>query len=102
MSNVLDHVHTYHRIKYGKEFVWKCDHPQCSHFAREAIVKGKPCVCYKCGVNTFLLTADKMRRVRPKCDACQGIPVTAEEVESPISVSDVSTVNVGDLLREID
>lgn len=44
---VLKHRHTYERSKETME-VYRCVHPQCSHFNRRSMIVGKEISCYVC------------------------------------------------------
>jgi hypothetical protein len=43
----LKHLHTYERSKHSME-VYRCIHPQCTHFTRRELIVGKEIMCSKC------------------------------------------------------
>ena len=43
----LNHLHIYERSKYNKE-IYRCVHPQCSHYDRRGMIVGKEIECFKC------------------------------------------------------
>lgn len=70
----LDHVHTYVRYKDRSgtklaQYVFRCDHPECTNFAPAELVIGKKASCSVCG-QEYILDSESARRVRPRCMDC--------------------------------
>lgn len=63
----LNHVHTY--IRRSKS-TYKCDHADCTHFARKEDILGKRSMCSVCLVKPIILDSEALRRVRPRCIDC--------------------------------
>jgi hypothetical protein len=43
----LKHLHSYERSVKNME-IYKCIHPQCTHFTRRELIVGKEVICTKC------------------------------------------------------
>ena len=68
---VLNHTHSYVRYKrnqWKNPDLFKCDNPDCTHFADKALILGKHSQC-TCG-EVFILSRDDLKRARPKCLNC--------------------------------
>lgn len=72
MSKKLQHIHKYQKVRWGKlqTIVWRCMITGCPHYKHEEFMLGIKSICHKCG-RPFIMTKEKLRRDRPKCDACQ-------------------------------
>lgn len=66
------HIHKYQKFKWGKNetIIWRCMVPGCPHYVSNEMILGRKSLCHKCG-DVFVMTQDKMRRKKPKCDKCQ-------------------------------
>jgi len=64
----LKHIHTYAKFK-GKPGFWKCNAPDCTHYAHRELVVGKYSLCNICGAQ-MKLTFQDMKRVEPRCLNC--------------------------------
>jgi hypothetical protein len=73
----LKHTHSYVRWKIqvgrkrfdkkiGGEPAYRCNHPECTHFAPRSLVIGKRSVCSRCG-SEFILTATDLQKAAPVC-----------------------------------
>lgn len=64
--------HKYERVKWGKKEtpVYRCVLPDCPHYLHPPMMIGKVSLCWSCE-RAFIINKDKLRRKRPKCDACQ-------------------------------
>jgi hypothetical protein len=71
MAQVKEHVHTYVRWqrKFG-EMQYKCDDPDCLHFAPISLILGKRSMCSICHENEIILTRKDFRLARPRCVKC--------------------------------
>lgn len=71
MSN--KHIHQYVKVKIADRkdaIVWfKCNAIGCTHKIRAEFAENRLSICNRCG-NEFVLTREKMKLVRPHCDAC--------------------------------
>lgn len=47
-----------------------CEHPVCTTSFHRKLLVGKETLCAVCKQNKFLLTADDLRRARPRCIEC--------------------------------
>lgn len=65
-------VHQYERSKVNKE-IYRCIHPQCTHYMNRAYLEGKLAICYGCK-NPFKLTWQQLRNKRPVCEFCSKSP----------------------------
>lgn len=65
MAKSMKHLHTYQRVKTG---VYRCLHPDCSHYSKVEFIRGKraSCICGK----SFLLTKEALRLKNPHCETC--------------------------------
>lgn len=61
-------LHRYQRSKANKN-VYRCLHPDCSHYARKPLLEGKRAECGKCGED-FILTNKQLNNFNPVCDFC--------------------------------
>lgn len=63
-----NHIHTY--VKYKKKpGYYRCAAPDCTHYTDKESVRGKQSRCNLCG-EVFILTAEDLQRVRPRCVKC--------------------------------
>lgn len=65
---VQKHLHTYQRVK-GKRDVYKCIHPDCTHFTQKELIVGKRADCPFCH-NSFVLSKEALRLAKPHCSTC--------------------------------
>jgi len=108
------HIHQYEKTKWGKNgtVIWQCKLEDCPHYLHVEFILGKRCRCYKCG-ESFIMSAPKLLRKRPKCDACQhksgqgprkdaitGKVIRARRDKKP-SIPDLSNINIDDLLENL-
>jgi ssDNA-binding Zn-finger/Zn-ribbon topoisomerase 1 len=65
------HTHRYQRVEWGKNgtLVWRCTLPNCHHYLHREMILNQASICHECG-NEFILTLEKLRRVKPRCDDC--------------------------------
>jgi hypothetical protein len=64
------HLHKYERITLGKNYVvFRCILPQCSHYVRKELAKGKACLCNRCN-NAMVLDTQAMSYQKPHCKSC--------------------------------
>ena len=62
-----DHIHKYKKDILGKDYViYRCVLPGCTHYLPERLIKGKFCVCWRCG-EPFII---KLLHSKPHCDDC--------------------------------
>jgi hypothetical protein len=110
------HIHRYEKTEWGrrKTVVWKCTLDECTHYLHPEMIKGRLCLCYKCG-HSFKLDKNKLERRRPICDVCLGIaedrPVVKAEkpVEKPIEVKikparaipSLANIDIRELLKDL-
>jgi formylmethanofuran dehydrogenase subunit E len=80
-------IHEYERSKYNKE-VYRCVHPECTHFSRKGFLVGKRATCSKCK-NPFILSLAQLRNKKPVCDYCCKSPKAAELREAKELVNQV-------------
>lgn len=59
-----EHIHKYMRVELGdKGFtVFKCMWPNCKHYLRTELVVGRASVCWKCGDEMILNTANMVNK----------------------------------------
>ena len=72
----VHYVHEYERSKSNKE-IYRCLHPQCSHYKKREFLVGKEAICHKCK-NKFILTWLQLRNKRPVCEFCTKSPKSSE------------------------
>ncbi|KKL81551.1 hypothetical protein LCGC14_1993650 [marine sediment metagenome] len=65
----MTHPHTYERVR-GSKHLYRCIHPDCSHYTHKKFLKGKRAICNGC-LEEFALTTIALRRARPKCNTCR-------------------------------
>jgi hypothetical protein len=72
MSKRKSHIHKYKKVPFGNKgtIVFRCMIPGCSHYLHEEMVRNQKSLCWKCNT-IFVMTPDKMRRQKPRCDKCQ-------------------------------
>lgn len=78
MPKTLNHVHTYVRqqtvnrkpVIRDNELMFKCNHPDCSHYAPYSLVIGKRSICAVCHEHELILTNRDLERVKPRCHMC--------------------------------
>jgi hypothetical protein len=82
------HTHTYirSRTKAGKPnpHIYRCAHPDCSHYTAKHLLDGKRSVCAICGLNEILLTAKQLKLARPHCLTCSN-EVKAKAIQAKIA-----------------
>lgn len=63
--------HKYMLVEWGekKTPIHKCILPGCAHYVHTIMAENRESLCWKCG-DRFILTKDKLERVKPKCDKC--------------------------------
>ena len=65
---VLKHTHRY--IRWKKETgLYRCAHPDCTHFTEKSFLLGKRSVCNLCG-DEFVLTREDLLLAQPRCPNC--------------------------------
>lgn len=64
----LNHIHEYVRSRSNKN-IYRCNHPQCSHFTSRELAEGKLALCTQCK-NEFILTWDQLKNRAPRCLNC--------------------------------
>lgn len=62
------HIHTYAKYK-GKPGYYKCNSPDCTHFAQRNLIEGKFSLCNLCGTQ-FTLTFYDLDQAYPRCLNC--------------------------------
>lgn len=64
--------HKYMQIEWGKNktLVYRCMLKDCPHYLHVEMMRNRTSLCWKCN-EPFLVTHDKLRRIKPKCDKCQ-------------------------------
>lgn len=73
------HIHTYARLQVGNkkdklmdgERVYKCLDPDCTHYARESMVKGKRSLCTACRGPFVIDTYTLRKHSQLKCMLCR-------------------------------
>lgn len=99
MSSLEKFNHNYHiyeRSKPNKE-VYRCIHPDCTHYTAKAMLLGKRSECPKCK-DLFILTRLKLKNKLPTCDACSKSPKAAELREAKKIVEGLDlTNNINDI-----
>ncbi len=80
------HLHEYERSVSNIE-IYRCLHPDCSHYAKREFLVGKRAICHKCK-NPFLLMQKQLKagqKVRgilhPTCSFCSKNKKTAKLTE---------------------
>jgi formylmethanofuran dehydrogenase subunit E len=72
MSKVLlptGHMHSYVRSRQNKN-IFRCVHPDCTHYHQKDFLEGKRAVCSLCG-ETFILDRIQLRNRVPRCEDCK-------------------------------
>jgi hypothetical protein len=71
MRKSLNHVHTYVRNRkiFGEQY-FQCAHPDCYDLKAKKDLIGKRSMCAICGQTEIFLTADDLKRARPRCANC--------------------------------
>ena len=67
MSLEKDHLHIYKRSK--SKHIYKCMHPDCTHFTDKDFLEGKRARCLKCQ-EPFVLTKMQLNNLIPRCSNC--------------------------------
>lgn len=68
------HIHTYKRVKKGKEKtnLFMCLDPDCRHYSQAHLLENKRALCPYCG-NDYRLTKEQLRTMTmPHCETCTG------------------------------
>jgi len=94
----VKHVHCYERVS-KKPNLYRCIHPDCSHYRDKSLLKGKRAVCV-CGKEYFL-TSKSLKLKNPHCENCvlrsgsiDYNPARIEEIlNNAIPVNDLSNFN---------
>ena len=67
------HIHQYIKVKTATRkdaIIWfKCNIVGCTHKIREEFAENRMSICNRCS-EEFVLTKEKLKLVRPHCDAC--------------------------------
>ena len=72
-----DHIHTYQRISDRPDY-YRCIHPTCTSFTKKSLLVGKLGLCPNCQAE-FVLSREKLKRVRPLCDNCSNTKAAREK-----------------------
>jgi len=91
---VLDHLHTYERIKDRPEY-FKCIHPLCYHFIHKDLLELKKAMC-RCG-DSFILNREELKKKSPKCSNC--IKTRNRKSNSSLRTEEIAGV-IEDLIAE--
>lgn len=73
------HLHIYERRK-NSDHVFRCTDPDCTHWDVKDNIEGKRAECLFCGA-PFILTADSLRRQKPRCENCIGKTINEIKAE---------------------
>jgi hypothetical protein len=62
------HYHTYQRMKTksGRKDVYRCLHPECSHYSNKEMIDGKTARCFFCHA-LYQLSPKSLRLKTPHC-----------------------------------
>ena len=63
------HLHIYVRSSTNRN-IYRCTHPDCSHYHQKAFLLGKRASCYFCH-DPFILSKEQLRNKIPRCDFCK-------------------------------
>lgn len=69
MAKVADHIHKYQREKLGKQIIYRCMQPGCSHYIHPKLAVGRVSVCHYCG-ESFVMTKKSITLKKPHCLNC--------------------------------
>ena len=73
MKAMINHeFHEYERSKSNKE-IYRCIHPECTHYHRREFLIGKKAICPKCK-KPFILDKVQLRNKLPVCEFCSKSP----------------------------
>ncbi len=68
------HIHEYVRAQKPNGKVdkgrYRCNHPDCNHWAYRFDLKGKRTLCSKCHVTQTLMDSENLKRSNPVCFKC--------------------------------
>ncbi len=77
----LNHTHTYIKYKknpYKNRNLYKCNDPDCTHFADMGLIIGKRSLCPLCSKD-FILTTANLKLSRPRCVECSNTAAGREK-----------------------
>lgn len=98
MPSSMNHIHTYERSKRDKT-VYRCAHPDCSHYDRRENLEGKRAHC-KCG-EEFIFTNKRPQRhfqyAVPKCDACRTSKASKVKIAAQELMTDILEQKTGEI-----
>jgi hypothetical protein len=63
-----DHIHTFARSRKNKD-IYKCIHPDCTHYTDREYLVGKRALCGKCA-SEFILDRVQLKNALPVCLNC--------------------------------
>ena len=99
-----EHIHKYRLVQWGKKgtIVYRCMLPGCPHYVHATFIRNRLTICWQCG-DTLVMTPDKMRRVKPKCDKCVKLhPNSLRRKDGRIIDIDDPSINIDALLEGLE
>lgn len=103
MAKGKNHIHKYHRVQMAGQLVWACALPNCSHHTPkhyEANVPGKFTICWKCGEQAIMGSA-QLKMDQPICELCLfGQTGTLADVLPKHDPNPISPINPSEILFE--
>ncbi len=80
----MKHLHTYKRIKQGERHIFKCVHPDCTHFTSRELLLGKRSLCPNCQ-KPMILSGKLLQLANPTCMDCKELKAKGEQVDKVTS-----------------
>jgi len=68
---MTNHIHKYYRTKLGKQIIYKCSLPGCTHYVLKPLIENRNSVCNRCG-EVFTITKRTLKAcpAKPHCENC--------------------------------
>lgn len=84
----VKHAHYYERVKTrGHNRIYRCMDPDCHHYIRATLLKGKRVVCSLCRIETLIITGEDLKRKHFRCLNCSNTQeaITARNQKALVS-----------------
>jgi hypothetical protein len=92
MSNHKVHKYLKAKTVKGERTIYRCMLPNCPHYVTEEFIKGRECICWRCG-DVFVISGRMHERTRPYCGKHNKVKESLEKV--------IPSSNVDNLLKKL-
>jgi len=99
MAKKNNHTHQYVREKLGKQLIYRCILPDCSHYILARLVLGRKSLCNYCGAE-FVIDKHNSTLRKPHCNECV---VVHNAKPKPVLIKpSIQDANIESFLSQLD